>query len=85
MSFSDTHPTLYRVIRTFIQAAVGVLAAAIAQAAGIVDDINWQAVIVLAVSTGLAAVMNLPQKELDIPAEETDTDEEPEDEVDAED
>ena len=57
--FFEKHPGLYRAMRTFFQAAVGVVAAAIAGAAGIVEDVNWQAVIVLAVSTGLAALMNM--------------------------
>ena len=34
-------------------------AAAVATACGVVDDVNWQAVIVLAVSTGAAALMNM--------------------------
>lgn len=53
------HPALYRAIRTFFQSAVGVIAAAITAASGLIEDVQWQAVIVLAVSTGLAAVMNL--------------------------
>ena len=57
--FWNKHPWLYRAMRTFVQAAVGVIAAAITGAAGVVEDVKWQAVIVLAVSTGLAAVMNL--------------------------
>ncbi len=57
--FSKKHPALYRAIRTFFQAAVGVIVAALAAVNGIVDDVEWQAVIVLAVSTGLSAVMNL--------------------------
>jgi xanthine/uracil/vitamin C permease (AzgA family) len=57
--FSKKHPALYRAIRTFFQSAVGVIAAAITAASGVVDKVEWQAVIVLAVSTGLAAVMNL--------------------------
>ena len=57
--FAKKHPALYRAIRTFFQSAVGVIAAAITAASGVVDKVEWQAVIVLAVSTGLAAVMNL--------------------------
>lgn len=57
--FAKNHPALYRAIRTFFQAAVGVIAAAITAASGVVDKVEWQAVIVLAVSTGLAAVMNI--------------------------
>lgn len=56
--FFEKHEWLYRALRTFLQAAIGVIAAAIAGASGIVDDINWQGVIVLAVSTGAAALMN---------------------------
>ena len=57
--FAKNHPALYRAIRTFFQAFVGVVAAAITAASGVVDKVEWQAVIVLAVSTGLAAVMNM--------------------------
>ena len=57
--FSKKHPALYRAIRTFFQSAVGVIVAAITAASGVVDKVEWQAVIVLAVSTGLAAAMNL--------------------------
>lgn len=57
--FWNKHTGLYRAMRTFFQAAIGVIAAAIAGVSGIVEDINWQAVIVLAVSTGLAALMNM--------------------------
>lgn len=51
--------SLYRALRTFFQAAIGVVAAAIAAVYGHVDQIEWQAVIVLAVSTGLSALMNI--------------------------
>ena len=61
--FWKKHEMLYRVMRTFFQAAMGVIVAAIANASGIVDDINWQGVIVLAVSTGLAAIMNAQGKD----------------------
>ena len=57
-NFFAKHEWLYRALRTFLQGAIGVVAAAIAGASGIVDDINWQGVIVLAVSTGAAALMN---------------------------
>lgn len=57
--FSKKHPAIYRAIRTFFQSAVGVIAAAITAASGLIEDVQWQAVIVLAVSTGLAAVMNM--------------------------
>lgn len=57
--FWDKHKVLYRALRTFFQAFIGVIAAAVAQASGVVEDINIQAVIVLAVSTGLAALMNM--------------------------
>ncbi len=53
------HEWARRALRTFLQAAVGVLAAAAADAAGAVESIDAAAVIVLAVSTGLAAVMNM--------------------------
>ena len=55
----EEHECARRALRTFVQAAVGVLAAAVTQAAGIIEDVNVEAVIVLAVSTGLAAVMNM--------------------------
>lgn len=57
--FFQKHEWLYRAMRTFFQAAVGVVASAVATACGVVDDVNWQAVIVLAVSTGAAALMNM--------------------------
>ena len=57
--FFQTYEWLYRAMRTFFQAAVGVVASAVATACGVVDDVNWQAVIVLAVSTGAAALMNM--------------------------
>lgn len=53
------HEWARRALRTFFQAAAGVLAAAVAGAAGVTEDVNLEAVIVLAVSTGLAAVMNM--------------------------
>lgn len=56
----ERHEWARRALRTFFQAAVGVLAAAIANAAGAVESLDVEAVIVLAVATGLAAVMNLP-------------------------
>ncbi len=52
------HEWALRALRTFIQAAAGVLAAAATGAAGMTEE-NLQAAVVLAVSTGLAAVMNL--------------------------
>lgn len=54
----EEHECLRRALRTFFQTAVGVLAAAVAEAAGVLEDMNIKAVVVLAVSTGLAAVMN---------------------------
>ena len=60
--FFQKHEWLYRALRTFFQAAVGVVASAVATACGVVDDVNWQAVIVLAVSTGAAALMNMGGK-----------------------
>ncbi len=56
------HPCLRRALRTFVQTAVGVLAASVAQAAGMLETVDLEAVIVLAVATGLAAVMNLGEK-----------------------
>lgn len=50
---------LHRALRTFVQTALGVLAGAIVEASGVLGDIDIQAVIVMAVATGLAAVMNL--------------------------
>lgn len=61
--FSEQHPALYRALRTFFQAAIGVIVAAVATASGVVEDVNWQAVIVLAVSTGMAALMNMNKEE----------------------
>lgn len=58
--FWNKHQMLYRVMRTFFQAAMGVVVSAVASVSGAVEDVRWQAVIVLAVSTGLAAVMNAP-------------------------
>lgn len=59
----DKHECLRRALRTFIQTAVGVLVAAFTEAAGILENVNIEAAIVLAVSTGLAAVMNLTKGE----------------------
>lgn len=57
--FFEKREWIYRAMRTFFQAAVGVIVAIIAGASGIVEDVNWQAAIVLAVSTGAAALMNM--------------------------
>ena len=59
----EKHECLRRALRTFIQTAVGVLVAAFTEAAGILENVNIEAAIVLAVSTGLAAVMNLTKGE----------------------
>lgn len=53
------HEWARRALRTFFQTALGVLAAAVVESAGMLENMNLEAVIVLAVSTGLAAVMNL--------------------------
>lgn len=53
------HEWARRALRTFFQTAVGVIAAAVAESAGMLENMNMEAVIVVAVSTGLAAVMNL--------------------------
>ncbi len=53
------HEWARRALRTFFQTAIGVLTAAVAESAGVLENMNIEAVIVLAVSTGLAAVMNL--------------------------
>jgi len=53
------HEWARRALRTFFQTAIGVLTAAVAESAGMLENMNIEAVIVLAVSTGLAAVMNL--------------------------
>lgn len=53
------HEWAHRALRTFLQAAAGVLAAALTSAAGVTENVNLEAVIILAVSTGLAAVMNM--------------------------
>ena len=60
----ERYPALYRALRTFIQAAIGVVIAAVAAVYGHVEQVEWQAVIVLAVSTGLAALMNLPKSDI---------------------
>lgn len=57
------HEWARRALRTFIQTAVGVLAAAVVESAGVLENMNLEAVIVLAVSTGLAAVMNLTKED----------------------
>lgn len=57
------HEWVRRALRTFFQTAVGVLAAAVAEASGAVSGMDMEAAIVLAVATGLAAVMNLTGKE----------------------
>lgn len=57
------HEWVRRALRTFFQTAAGVLIAAFTEAAGMVENVNVEAVIVLAVSTGLAAAMNLGKKE----------------------
>lgn len=57
------HEWARRALRTFIQTTVGVLAAAVAESAGVLENMNLEAVIVLAVSTGLAAVMNLTKED----------------------
>ena len=53
------HEWARRALRTFFQTAVGVIAAAVVESAGMLENMNIEAVIVVAVSTGLAAVMNL--------------------------
>lgn len=57
--FFEEHECLRRALRTFLQTAGGVLTAAVVNADGRVESVGWQAVIVLAVATGLAALMNL--------------------------
>jgi hypothetical protein len=57
------HSWARRALRTFLQAALGVMAAAVTEAAGVVENINLEAAIVLAVATGAAAVMNLGEGE----------------------
>ena len=59
----DEHEWARRALRTFFQTAAGVLAAAVTETAGILENVDVEAVIVLAVSTGLAAVMNLSRGE----------------------
>ncbi len=53
-----SHACARNALRTFVQTAVGVLVAAVINAAGVVEDIDISAVIAVAVATGLAAVMN---------------------------
>ena len=50
---------LYRGVRTFLQAAIGVIAAAIVNALNSGVDINWERVIAVAVATGLGVLMNI--------------------------
>ena len=52
------HACVRSALRTFVQAAAGVLVAAVIKAAGVVEDIDIDAVIAVAVATGLSAVMN---------------------------
>jgi len=59
----EEHEWVRRALRTFFQTAAGVLAAAVAEASGVVSGMDLEAVIVMAVATGLAAVMNLTGKE----------------------
>lgn len=59
----EEHEWVRRALRTFFQTAVGVLAAAVVEASGAMDGMDLEAAIVLAVATGLAAVMNLQKKE----------------------
>lgn len=61
----ETHEWARRALRTFFQTAVGVLAAAVVESAGVLEAMNLEAVVVLAVSTGLAAVMNLAKEDRD--------------------
>lgn len=59
----EKHEWVRRALRTFVQTAAGVLIAAFTEAAGVVESVNMEAAIVLAVSTGLAAVMNLTKED----------------------
>jgi len=59
MEWLKKHEALYRALRTFAQAAVGVLAAKLLESGGVVPKGGWEALVVLAVATGLAAIMNL--------------------------
>lgn len=52
------HTCVRSALRTFVQTAAGVLVAAVINAAGVVEDIDMDAVIAVAVATGLSAVMN---------------------------
>lgn len=61
----EKYPALYRALRTFFQAFIGVIAAAVAAVYGHVDQVEWQAVIMLGVSTGLAALMNIEKENND--------------------
>ena len=56
---------LYRGIRTFMQAAIGVIAGAIINASGVLNDVNWERVIAVAVATGLGVLMNINPAESD--------------------
>lgn len=53
-----SHECARYALRTFVQTAAGVLVAAVINAAGVVKDIDMDAVIAVAVATGLSAVMN---------------------------
>lgn len=57
--FLARHECVRRALRTFLQTAAGVLAAAVVNVSGVLGDMDLEAVVVLAVATGLAAVMNM--------------------------
>ncbi len=58
----QARPWLRRALRTFLQTALGVLAAALAEHTGALEGAELEAALLLAVATGLAAVMNLGEK-----------------------
>lgn len=59
MAWLKKHEALYRALRTFAQAAIGVITAKLMESGGVIDGGALEAVVVLAVATGLAAVMNI--------------------------
>lgn len=57
--YLERHEALRRALRTFVQVALGIVTTAVINALGVLRDVEWQSVIVLAVATGAAAVMNM--------------------------
>ena len=70
--YLERHEALRRALRTFMQVALGIVTTAVINALGVLRDIEWQSVIVLAVATGAAAAMNM---NADHPPDSTEYDE----------